>query len=178
MSSIFRREFRGLFLGGTGWFCLIALVFAAGVLTTVNNFLSLSSDASRMFPVLCDLLILICPLLASFGVTYDAAKGNRLWLRSLPLSRWAILGGKVPLRAGASRYLCGLVCALPAPHRNFRERFLRHGVHRASGVVPHCRRDPGGLLFGCRACPEPAVGSDFRRAGLRRCCIFSPCLRR
>ena len=94
MSSIFRREFRGLFLGGTGWFCLIALVFAAGVLTTVNNFLSLSSDASRMFPVLCDLLILICPLLAAFGVTYDAAKGNRLWLRSLPLSRWAILGGK------------------------------------------------------------------------------------
>ncbi len=94
MSSIFRREFRGLFLGGTGWFCLIALVFAAGVLTTVNNFLSLSSDASRMFPVLCDLLILICPLLASFGVTYDAAKGNRQWLRSLPLSRWAILGGK------------------------------------------------------------------------------------
>lgn len=94
MSSIFRREFRGLFLGGTGWFCLIALVFAAGVLTTVNNFLSLSSDASRMFPVLCDLLILICPILASFSVTYDAAKGNRQWLRSLPLSRWAILGGK------------------------------------------------------------------------------------
>ena len=70
MNTIFKREFRGLFLGATGWFCLIAPVFAAGVLTTVNNLLSLSSDASRMFPILCDLLILIC------------------------LSRSAILGGK------------------------------------------------------------------------------------
>lgn len=94
MNSIFRREFRGLFLGGTGWFCLIALVFAAGVLTTVNNLLSLSSDASRMFPVLCDLLVLICPLLASHAVAYDASKGNTRWLRSLPLTRGAIMGGK------------------------------------------------------------------------------------
>ena len=94
MNSIFRREFRGLFLGGTGWFCLIGLVFAAGVLTTVNNLLSLSSDASRMFPVLCDLLVLICPLLASHAVAYDTSKGNTRWLRSLPLTRGAILGGK------------------------------------------------------------------------------------
>lgn len=94
MNTIFKREFRGLFLGATGWFCLIAPVFAAGVLTTVNNLLSLSSDASRMFPILCDLLILICPLLAAHAVTYDAGKGNRTWLRSLPLSRRTILGGK------------------------------------------------------------------------------------
>lgn len=94
MNTVFKREFRGLFLGGTGWFCLIVPVFAAGVLTTVNNLLSLSSDASRMFPILCDLLLLLCPLLAAHAVTYDTIKGNRTWLRSLPLSRGAILGGK------------------------------------------------------------------------------------
>ena len=69
MSSIFRREFRGLFSGVAGWTVLIALVFGAGILTTFNNFLSLSSDVTRMFPILCDALILLCPLLAAHSVT-------------------------------------------------------------------------------------------------------------
>lgn len=94
MSSIFRREFRGLFSGVAGWTVLIALVFGAGILTTFNNFLSLSSDVTRMFPILCDALILLCPLLAAHSVTYDRAKRNTAWLRSLPLSRGAILCGK------------------------------------------------------------------------------------
>ncbi|HBF15822.1 MAG TPA: hypothetical protein DDW30_09155 [Clostridiales bacterium] len=94
MSSIFRREFRGLFAGPAGWTVLIALVLGAGILTTVNNFLSLSSDATRMFPILCDVLILLCPLLAAHSVTYDRAKHNTAWLRSLPLSRGAIVCGK------------------------------------------------------------------------------------
>lgn len=94
MNSIFRREFRGLFSGPTGWAVLISLVLGAGVLTAVNNFLSLSSDATRMFPILCDALVLLCPLLASHAVTYDRAKKNTAWLRSLPLSRGAIVYGK------------------------------------------------------------------------------------
>ena len=111
MNTVFRREFRGLFQGGTGWFCLIALVFASGVLTTVNNLMSLSSDASRMFPVLSDLLILICPLLASFSMGYDAAHGNGRWLRSLPLTRAAVVGGKY-LAALALIGICGVWFAL------------------------------------------------------------------
>ena len=67
MSSIFRREFSGLFSGVAGWTVLIALVFGAGILTTFNNFLSLSSDVTRMFPILCDALILLCPLSALFS---------------------------------------------------------------------------------------------------------------
>lgn len=94
MSNVFRREFRGLFTGAAGWTVLIALVFGAGILTTVNNFLSLSSDVTRMFPILCDALILLCPLLSAHSVTYDRAKHNTAWLRSLPLSRGAIVCGK------------------------------------------------------------------------------------
>lgn len=94
MTNVFRREFRGLFSGAAGWTVLISLVFGAGLLTTINNFLSLSSDATRMFPVLCDVLILLCPLLAAHSVTYDRAKHNTAWLRSLPLPRGAIVCGK------------------------------------------------------------------------------------
>ena len=47
-----------------------------------------------MFPILCDALILLCPLLAAHSVTYDRAKRNTAWLRSLPLSRGAIFCGK------------------------------------------------------------------------------------
>lgn len=94
MSSVFRREFRSLFRSVTGWATLILLVFGAGALTTVNNFLSLSSDATRMYPILCDALILLCPWLASYAMTYDNAAGNTAWLRSLPLSRAGIVCGK------------------------------------------------------------------------------------
>lgn len=94
MSNVFRREFRSLFRSVAGWATLILLAFGAGVLTTVNNFLSLSSDATRMFPILCDALILLCPWLASHALTYDNAAGNTAWLRSLPLSRAEIVCGK------------------------------------------------------------------------------------
>lgn len=94
MSNIFGREIRGLFRSVTGWSTLILLALGAGVLTTFTNFLSLSSDATRMFPVLCDALILLCPWLASHVMTYDNAAGNTAWLRSLPLSRGRIICGK------------------------------------------------------------------------------------
>lgn len=94
MSSIFKREFRALFLGRVGWICLIGLALAAGILTTTYNFLSLSSDASRMFPVLSELLIVFCPLLAAHTVTYETQNDNWLWLRALPISRIGLLTGK------------------------------------------------------------------------------------
>lgn len=94
MSSVFKREFRALFLGRVGWICLIGLALAAGILTTTYNFLSLSSDASRMFPVLSELLIVFCPLLAAHTVTYETQNGNWRWLRALPVSRMGLLTGK------------------------------------------------------------------------------------
>ncbi len=94
MSAIFKREFRGLFRGRTGWICVIVSVLTAGILTAINNFLSLSTDASKLFPVLCDISILLCPFLAVHSVTFETVKGNSAWLASLPVSRWALIGGK------------------------------------------------------------------------------------
>lgn len=94
MRTVFKREFRGFFEGAFGWMFTAALLFAAGVLTAVNNLLGLSSDVSRMYPVLTDLLILLLPLLAARTVTYDAAKGNLPWLHTLPVSRTSVLLGK------------------------------------------------------------------------------------
>lgn len=111
MNAIFKRELRGLFRCAVGWVTLITLVLAAGIVTTVNNLLSLSSDASRLFPLLGDLLVLLCPLLASHAVTYENSKKNTRWLRSLPLSRGAILGGKY-LAALALLGLCAVYFAL------------------------------------------------------------------
>lgn len=111
MSTVFKREFRGLFSCGTGWFCLISLAFSVGVLTTVNNLLSLSADVSRIFPILCDLLVLICPLLASHAIAFERVNANCRWLQSLPLSRMAIVGGKY-LSNMALFGICALYFAL------------------------------------------------------------------
>lgn len=113
MIAVCQRELRALFRGLWGWIYIAGMFLVLGIAIAYNNFYGGATDISYVLLFGEYAVIPLIPCLCAAVGSRDRRDGSEAWLRTLPISTVATVGGKYLALLCVMALPLGLLCLLP-----------------------------------------------------------------
>lgn len=113
MIAVCQREFRALFRGLWGWIYIAGMVLAFGIAASYYSFYGGSVSIPYILTFGEYAVIPLIPCLCAAVGSHDRRDGSEAWLRTLPISTAAKVGGKYLALLCVMALPSGLLCLLP-----------------------------------------------------------------
>jgi len=113
MEAIFKREFRSLFTGLTGWIYLTVLFIMCGIFTMANSLLGLSSQFEYVLSSMPLFLLVAVPVLTMRSLSGEKRAKTDQLLYSLPVKMSRIVVGKFLALAAVHAIACAGMAVVP-----------------------------------------------------------------
>lgn len=113
MIPVCQREFRALFRGLWGWIYIAGMVLAFGIAGSYYSFYGGSVSIPYILTFGEYAVIPLIPCLCAAVGSHDRRDGSEVWLRTLPISTAAAIGGKYLALLCVMALPIGLLCLLP-----------------------------------------------------------------